>query len=163
MWPDDDPDYRRFKARLDGFSKISAEDRLELAIAHVKRDNRREAGLKALRARFPHVSKEMVDSACFHAYHELPGQFVDLLAWNELSLREGVHDTHSGIIFNCHYHFYNWATFESLAPHGKQDVVDELRNILDCMKQGDKKGARATVKNLIEWFEASEHPPSIDG
>jgi hypothetical protein len=159
----DDPDHQRFASRLEVFHQMSAAERLKLAIAHVKRGDRCESGLKALQARFPDVCKKMLESACFHAYQELPSQVVDLLAWNELSLREGVHDNHSGIIFNCHYHFYNWQTFESLAPHGKSNVVDELWNVLDCIKQGDEKGAQATVQNLIEWFEANETPPRIDG
>jgi len=160
----DDPDVARFRARLDTFHELGADARLELAQALIGRGSqvRRDEAFQIVRNQFPAIAEDLARSISFHGYQELPDVAVNLLAWIELNMREGVHERHAGIDFDLRYHLYNWLQAEALVPYGRQDVFEELAEIKDCLSRDDKESAAAIVEALIERFEANVSPPDVE-
>ena len=160
-----DPDVQRFGERLKKFHALTADQRLELAVAILSRKplERRDSALELFRAAFPHAAEEMYISGAFHAYSELPDAARDLLAWLELCLRETRHEQHHGIMFDILYHLYNWQQVESLIPYGREDVFVDLKSVKKCLEGGDKEGALKTLEELMERFRAGTSPPQIEG
>ena len=164
MAEDDDQEVGRFTQRLDDWSGLSSEKRQELAFALLKRSpkDRADNGAQLLRREYPSAAQEMIQSAAFHAYMELPDALRDGLAWLELCLRERKHDQHAGINFEIIYHLYNWLQAETLVPWGQQDVFDALQEIKACLQGDDREGAVANLESLMERFDSSVAPPDVE-
>ena len=41
-------------------------------------------------------------------------------------------------------------------------MFDTLKEVKECLESDDREGALATLKGLIEKFEANESPPDFD-
>ena len=160
----DNPEISRFRRRLDEWARLSVEERTALSLAVLERTpkERAEKGQELLRREYPSAAPEMIHSAAFHAYMELPNALRNCLAWLELCLREDKHDQHSGINFDVVYHLYNWLQAETLIPWGRQDVFDSLNDIKDCLRNDDKEGAIGNLEALLERFESSVSPPEVE-
>ena len=160
----EDPEMQRFEQRLDDFHKLPPEARLELAIELLRRpgNDRRDQGYALLKAAYPSAADELLHSGAFHVYWELPSAMCNLLAWIELSLKSSKHEFHAGLNSDVLYHLYNGLQLEALVPYGSQDVLDELKEVAECIENDDKSGAIGTLKQLMERFDASLSPPNFE-
>jgi hypothetical protein len=51
---------------------------------------------------------------------------------------------------------------EVLVPYGRQDVLDELSEVKECLENDDRSGALGTLNHLLKKFDSSESPPDFE-
>ena len=159
-----DVDDQRHKERWERFRALSAEQRLELTVALLRRDpqSRRDSSFEFVRQHYPEAADDLIHSIVHHLYWTLPTDLCDLMAYIELCFRDRVHHSHSGLIFGVLYNLYNLMQAERLVPYGRQGVFDRLKEAKECLESDDREGALATLNGLIENFESNERPPDFD-
>ncbi len=146
------------------FRALSPEQRLDLAVALLRRDplSRRDTSFEFVRKHYPDAADDLIHSIAHHLYWTLPTDVCDLLAYIELCMQDREHHSHNGLIYGVLYNLYNLMQAERLIPDGRQDVFDSLTEVKECLEADDRDGALATLKGLIEKFEANESPPDFE-
>src|SRR5262252_8128499 len=141
--------------RWERFSALNAEQRLELAVALLRRDPlaRRDQSFEFVRKHYPQAAEDLLRSIVHHLYWQLPDDLCDLLAYTEMCMRDGDHHAHSGLIHSVLYNLYNLTQAEALVPAGRREVFDWLAEVKQQLEAGDPQGALANLKSLMEKFE----------
>lgn len=108
--------------RLERFHNLARKERVDLAISLVGRSDPRETvdvGYALLRSKYPEAADEILRYGAFNVYDQVVDCVVDLLAWMELSLREGEHDVHHGILIDALGHLYSWLVLARGVGNGR--------------------------------------------
>jgi len=140
------------------------EQMLELAVAACRRGciERQEAAFAFLSKAFPAAPAEMVRSLAFHIYFDLPVQAMRLAAEVELSLREGQHRVHCGVLSPILYDLYNALQIERLMPEGKQRILDLIGDIEDNLKVDAIDYVKENVAELRRILGGTESAPNFE-
>lgn len=159
-----DADRNEHRARWERFRALNPEQRLELAVALLRRDplSRRDGSFEFVREHYPEAADELIHSIVHHLYWTLPSDLCDLMAYIELCFQDRAHHSHSGLIYSVLYNLYNLMQAERLVPYGRQGVFDRLKEAKECLESDDREGALSTLNGLIESFESNERPPDFD-
>jgi hypothetical protein len=150
---------RRYEPK--GIYALPREERLELALALVRRSDRGERGLEAFRAAHPQAPEAMIRTAAFHLYVDGPNAVVDFLAEAELFLREPSREVDLAPTVELLYHVYNWLQFQELLPSAKADVMELLALLKECVADDDRDGIVRTAQELEDVLEGSQNPPEF--
>jgi hypothetical protein len=104
----EDPNSIAHSDRWERFRVLTPEQRLELAVALLKRDplSRRDDSYEFVRKHFPTAADGLIHSIVHHLYWSTPTTFCDLLAYLELCMRDRQHDAHYGLIWGILYNLY---------------------------------------------------------
>ena len=157
-----DEELRQRSRQLHRFHDLTPEERFALACALLKRPDIRADGLKALRKLYPEAPKEMLDALIYHWYLDLPGTLVSLLAQIELSLQDPLPWFHTALIMDVINYLYKVLQVKALIPYSKGDVIGDLKAIKDSVSREDKADAIEGIQELIDVFDGSTWPPSIE-
>ena len=139
------------------------EERLELALALMKRPRRDTEGEQALRAKHPSsVPSAMIHTAAHHVYVDGAPAVIDFLADAELAIRDKDHRLSPAVSFHILYHVYNWLLFEGLLPEGRQDLLELASQLQELVKDKDWEAVALTVEELRDVLDGGRNPPAID-
>jgi hypothetical protein len=141
---------------------MSDEEKLELAVALAKREDRYDLGLARLREQYPAAPDALLRSGAFHLYSELAGSFLTVLAHLELNLRDREHEISQALVSDPTYHLYNWLQLETVLPWAKRDFFSELLELKECLSDGDTESARELVEKVLEQLEGTGSAPLPD-
>jgi hypothetical protein len=136
---------------------LSREQRWEIILTLLQRDNLRNEAKQALRQVYPDAPGEMLETAIFHTYVDGVGAAIDWLVDLELCLREPKRELDIGATYHLLYHLYNWSQFSALLPEGKTGVLERLREIKALIKDGEIEAILATVEDLESMFEGDRN------
>ena len=145
-----------------GIYRLSAGERLELAIALARRTDREQRARDALRHCYPTAPEPMLHSAAFHLYTDGWEAAVDFLADLELFLRDPEHTLDYGVSWHLLHHVYNWHQFRALLPEGRSGLVELVAELKQFVADGDQEAIRRTVEELEEMVEANRSAPDFD-
>src|SRR5438445_3516889 len=117
-----DTDSQRHKERWERFRALNPGQRLELAVALLRRDplSRRDGSFGFVRQHYPEAADDLIRSIVHHLYWTLPTDMCDLMAYIELCIQDQAHHSHSGLIYGVLYNLYNLMQAERLVPFGRQ-------------------------------------------
>ena len=146
----------------EGIYRLSRDERLELALALVRRTDRDKRGLEAFRRAHPQAPETMIHTATFHLYVDGPDAVVDFLAEAELFLRDPTHEVSLGPTVELLYHVYNWLQFRELLPSSRQDVMELLAELKQFVAEDDRAAIVRTAEELEEALEGNRNPPDFD-
>ena len=144
--------------------RLSTDETLELLASVMQRSaiDRQEAAVEILRKKYPDAPDEMLRTAAFHVYFDLPTQMIDFAVKIELSLRKNEANDFYGEIFGILYNLYNALMFERLVPEGKAGLIEQLDEIQECLKAKDYDCVQHGVEVLKRALDGSESPPDFD-
>ncbi len=91
------------------FRALNPEQRLELAVALLRRDplQRRDTSFEFVRKSYPQAADSLIHSIVHHLYWTMPTDFCDLMAYIELCIQDREHHAHNGLIYGVLYNLYN--------------------------------------------------------
>lgn len=160
---DDDPIVPT-DGRLGAFLQMPEEEKLELAVALVRRDehDRFLLGVERLREQYPAAPQKLLGAGAYNLYGHLATAFIEVLAHVELNLRDPENEISEAILFHPTYHLYSWLQIEALLPWAKSDFQDELEYLGEFLGDGDLEGAKQCLSKLMDRFEGSSQPPLPD-
>ena len=153
---------KRVDERSERWQSLSADQRLELALALLRRPSPHAEGVATLRKLYPAAPEQMLDTASWHAFQELPRAVVDLLAELELSLREPEPYFYAGLGVDALYHLYNVFQFGALLPEGRAGLEELVQEVKECLQNGDHENALKNLESLERKLSACESAPDID-
>ncbi len=154
------PSYLSEKSRR--WLAMSPQDRLELALALLRRPDRRKDGMGVLNRLFPDAPESMKSTAVFHLYSEAPRAAIDFLAEVELSLRDPDPYFSAGMAVDLLYHLYNFIQFGVLVPRGVPDLLDVVSEIRQAIESGEREDALANLEELRTKLEACQCQPDFE-
>ena len=153
---------KRSDARYERWRALSQDQKVELALALLRRPERRSDGLKMLQQLYPKAPAEMLGTVCHHAFVDLPDGLLDLMAELELSLREPQPYFPVGIGVEALYHLYNLLQFSALLPEGKAGLEELVHQVKEWLEEGDIETALKRLEELEEKLSGAEPPPDFD-
>jgi len=157
--PDPLPGHLSEKSRR--WLALSAQDRLELALALLGRPDRRKDGMGVLNRLFPDAPESMKSTAVFHLYSEAPRAAIDFLAEVELSLRDPDPYFSAGMAVDLLYHLYNFIQFGVLVPRGVPDLLEVVAEVRQAIESGEKEDALANLEELRTKLAACQGQPDV--
>jgi hypothetical protein len=145
-----------------GVYALGREERLELALALMRRQRLGADGRSAFRAAYPEAADEMVNTAAFHVYVDGPDAVITFLADAELFLRDRSHRMSLGVTWEVLYHLYNWLQFRELLPDGRQNVLELLKELKQFVAEDDRDAIVKTAEELENALDGSRDHPQFE-
>jgi len=145
----------------EGVYALTAQQKLDLALALMARADRAEDGRRAFRAAYPEAAEEMIDTAAHHVYSDGAPALVAFLADAELFLRDPRHRMRLGVTYEVLYHTYNWLQFQELLPDGRKNVLELLEQLKQFVAEDDREAIVATAADLEDALNGSRDYPDF--
>ena len=160
---DMDEEGKQRSRQLRAFSDLSQEERFALAGKLLERSDRSTDGYRALRKLYPDAPEVMLRTLVYHWYLDLPDQLLRLLAQIEVSLRDPQPWIHDVLIMEVIDYLYKVLQVMALLPHTKSTVIEDLKWLKEAINSDDDKAeAVDVIQGLIDAFEGSSCPPTIE-
>ncbi len=145
-----------------GVYALTAQQRLDLAMALMARERRDHDGREAFRAAYPEAADEMIGTAAHHVYTDGAPALIAFLADAELFLRDPAHRMELGITYEVLYHIYNWMQFRELLPDGRKNVLELLAELKQFVAEDDRKAILSTAEELEDALSGSRDYPEFE-
>lgn len=139
-------------------------DKLESVRALFARADASDVAIARFRECFPGVDDEILKTLVFHLYVDGQGAMLDMLWDLEMFLRGEHKSIDYGAVFHVIYHLYNYLLIEKLMPITMQDVIDELQEAQELLKEEspDLEGVAETLERLERLVKGATFPPDIE-
>ena len=140
---------------------LSYEQKLELIKTLFEREDIRKEASEAFIYKYPHASKEMVNTAIFHVYVDGMKSLLDWLVDIELFLQDSKHDLDEGLTYHVLYHLYNWLQFKTLLPDTTEDIVNKIDDIEMAIKDNEANVALDLLEELKDKYHGGLNYPDF--
>ena len=137
------------------------EESLEIVRSLLQRSDRQSDAKQAFSQAYPNAPEEMLSTAIFHTYVDGIGAAIDWLVNLELFLRSPNKQLDMGATYHLLYHLYNWYQFYALLPDGKAGVLHRLKQIKECIADGETDAILSTIEELESMFKGSRNYPDF--
>ena len=145
-----------------GVYALNDAERLELALALLKRPDRYAAGRAAFRRAFPEAAEAMVSTATHHVFGDGAPAVLAFLADSELFVRDPEqHKMSFGVVSEVLYHLYNWLQFRELLPDGRKNVLELLAEMKQFVADQDLDAITKTAEQLEGALEGHRDYPQF--
>jgi hypothetical protein len=136
-------------------------DDWELVAALVQRKDMAGDVRSALRQAYPDAPPAMIDTATFHIAVDGVDAAVHWLVAVEQFVREPSKGLDYGATWHLLYHLYNWQQFQSLLPHGREGMMEFIKDAKLHLSEGDTEALAAVLKQMEEMFQGGLQAPQF--
>ncbi len=142
-------------------NELPTNRKLELVRSLFERDDLRQIALSRFKEKFPEASENIINSLAFHLYVDGYDALLNLLCELELFLRGDIEDIGYGNVDEIIYHLYNFRLLESIMPENAQDVINDIEEIKDILKEEtpDIEEVLKSLDELQSVIEGHTSPP----
>jgi hypothetical protein len=137
-------------------------EKLAIVEALLSRENLKGDGDAALRAAHPSAPAEMINTAGFHLFTDGIEAAVDWLVAVERFVRDPSKGLDYGATWHLIYHLYNWQQFQALLPHGREGMLELVRDVKTLLNEGDTEAAKRAIEAIEAILNGARQPPPLE-